>query len=135
MKTKAIAIIEQRERENYIAVMKQRENEKQPMIRDVFKIGDTIRVDYLRVNLKDASKKDKFIFEGIAYGINKRSQTLYVLKPDKDKSLSMIAHFPLNSPNIAAIRLISSAPRTQKRNKAYYLEKLSGKKASMKIIG
>jgi ribosomal protein L19 len=120
MKTKAIQIVEQME------------NEKYSISHDKFKVGDTIKVEYLRTNQKDNSKKDKFLFEGIAIAVNRRSRTLCIFKSDKDTSLNMTALFPLNSPDVK-VRLVISSRRKQ-RSKAYYLEKLSGKKASTKII-
>jgi ribosomal protein L19 len=121
MKTKAISIVEQLERERY------------PTNHASFKGGDTIRVQYSRVNIKDHKKKDTFLFEGIVYGVNGRSKTVYVLKPDKDKSLTMRGHFSLLSPNVT-IFLVSSATRRQVRKKLYYLSDLSGKKVSTKIL-
>ena len=120
MKQRAIAIVEQMEKDKY------------PVNHDKFRVGDTIKIEYMRQNLKDQTKKDKFTFEGIVTGINNRSHTIRVSKSDKDTTLSMVALFPLNSPDVKVI-LVSHSKRRQ-RSKAYYLEKLSGRKAAMKII-
>jgi len=85
-----------------------------------FKIGDLVRVDYV---IKEKGKERIQPFQGKIIAIkgkDDREKTFTVRKIAVD-NIGVERIFPLNSPWIANIKLVSKPKRRVKRAKLYYL--------------
>ena len=92
-----------------------------------FRGGDTIRV---HARIKEGSKERVQAIEGVAIRISGKgaSRTFTVRKISKSIGVELI--YPLYSPHITKIEIISRGKVRQGR--LYYLRKLSGRAAKMK---
>ena len=93
----------------------------------VFNIGDTVRVD---VNIREGERQRIQMFEGtvIAKKGGGISETFTVRRVSYGVGVERV--FPVNSPNIADIRVIRYG--RVRRGKLYYLRSRLGKSAKVK---
>jgi large subunit ribosomal protein L19 len=94
-----------------------------------FRAGDTVRV---HVIIKEGDKERIQIFEGTVIGQRRarNHSTFTVRKISFGQGVERI--FPLHSPTIAKIEVVRSG--RVRRAKLYYLRKLRGKAARLKVV-
>jgi large subunit ribosomal protein L19 len=104
------------------------EIEREQLSRELnFRTGDTVRV---HVKIKEGDKERIQAFEGVVIALRRNgSRTSFVVRK-VSYGIGVERVFPLHSPSIDKIEVLSSAK--VRRARLYYLRGLQGKKARLK---
>jgi len=94
-----------------------------------FMVGDVVRVDY---KIREGNKERVQPFQGVVIKIRGRGESkMFTVRKIAVNQVGMERIFPLESPWIKNLKVMSKPKKRPRRSKLYYLRDKKGKKAKI----